>query len=183
MIETDGGNIVDGELYANQHKDVADALELAIAALRAGGKDMNVSTMSDGQPLTLEQLRGMVGKPAFLPEVNCNVLIARNEGVPLFTFSDGSQVSAVDWYEEVGEAYAYQPAHIDREAWTAEWEEDGECEHKLYRIKDPAKWKKYKCSKCGYKAGRRSGQKFCPNCGRAMTSEALVELEKRVRGE
>lgn len=59
MIETDAGKIVDGTLYANQHKDVADALELAINALRAGVKDMNVSTMSDGQPLTPEQLRGM----------------------------------------------------------------------------------------------------------------------------
>lgn len=96
---------------------VVQALELAVDALRAGGKDMNVPTMSAGKPLTLEQLRGMVGKPAFLPEVNCNVMIARNEGVPLFTFSDGSQASAVDWYEEVGAAYAYQPAHIDREAW------------------------------------------------------------------
>lgn len=58
MIETDGGKIVNGELYANQHKDVADALELAIAALRAGGMGMNIPTMSAGQPLTLEQLRG-----------------------------------------------------------------------------------------------------------------------------
>lgn len=45
MIETDAGKIVDGTLYANQHKDVADALELAIAALRAGVKDMNVPTI------------------------------------------------------------------------------------------------------------------------------------------
>lgn len=58
MIETDAGKIVDGTLYANQHKDVADALELAIAALRAGVKDMNVPTMPAWQPLTLEQLRG-----------------------------------------------------------------------------------------------------------------------------
>ena len=57
MIETDAGNIVDGALYANQHKDVADALELAINALRAGGTDTNVPTMPAGQPLTLEQLR------------------------------------------------------------------------------------------------------------------------------
>ena len=57
MIETDAGKIVNGALYANQHKDVADALELAINALRAGGKDMNAPTMPAGQPLTLEQLR------------------------------------------------------------------------------------------------------------------------------
>lgn len=38
---------------------VVQALELAVDALRAGGKDMNVTTMPAGQPLTLEQLRGM----------------------------------------------------------------------------------------------------------------------------
>ena len=33
---------------------VVQALELAVAALRAGGTDMNVPTMPAGQPLTLE---------------------------------------------------------------------------------------------------------------------------------
>ena len=54
MIETDAGNIVDGALYANQHKDVADALELAINALRAGGKGMNVPSYD------LDRLRELV---------------------------------------------------------------------------------------------------------------------------
>src|SRR5699024_1669589 len=62
LIETDAVNIVAGALYANQHKDVADALELAINALRAVGKGMNVPTMPAGQPLTLDQLRGMNGR-------------------------------------------------------------------------------------------------------------------------
>lgn len=66
-------------------------------------------------------------------------------------------------------------ARIDRDAWTAEWVEDGECDHKPYRVRDVEKWKKYKCSKCGYKAGRRNKQKFCPSCGRAMTPEAWAE--------
>lgn len=38
---------------------VVQAPELAGAALRAGGTDTNVPTMPAGQPLTLEQLRGM----------------------------------------------------------------------------------------------------------------------------
>ena len=38
---------------------VVQALELTVSALRAGGKDMNAPTMPGGQPLTLEQLRGM----------------------------------------------------------------------------------------------------------------------------
>lgn len=74
------------------------------------------------------------------------------------------------------------PANIDLEAWTAEWIEDGECEHKPYRVRDAGKWKKYKCSKCGYKAGRRNSQKYCPSCGNAMTPEACAELEKRIAG-
>ena len=37
---------------------VVQALELAVAALSAGGTDMNVPTMPGGQPLTLDQLRG-----------------------------------------------------------------------------------------------------------------------------
>lgn len=43
---------------------VVQALELAVNALRAGGKDMNVPTMPAGQPLTLEQLRGPVSPGA-----------------------------------------------------------------------------------------------------------------------
>ena len=42
---------------------VVQALELAVSALRAGGKDKGVPTMPAGQPLTLEQLRGMANKP------------------------------------------------------------------------------------------------------------------------
>ena len=42
---------------------VVQALELAVSALRAGGKDKDVPTMPAGQPLTLEQLRGMANKP------------------------------------------------------------------------------------------------------------------------
>lgn len=42
---------------------VVQALELAVTALRAGGKDKDVPTMPAGQPLTLEQLRGMANKP------------------------------------------------------------------------------------------------------------------------
>ena len=41
---------------------VVQSLELAVNALRAGGNGMNVHTKPDGQPLTLEQLRGMDGK-------------------------------------------------------------------------------------------------------------------------
>lgn len=48
---------------------VVQALELAVAALRAGGTDTNVPTMPAGQPLTLEQLRGMDGKPVWITDL------------------------------------------------------------------------------------------------------------------
>lgn len=38
---------------------VVQALELAVAALSAGGTDINAPTMLAGHPLTLDQLRGM----------------------------------------------------------------------------------------------------------------------------
>ena len=71
------------------------------------------------------------------------------------------------------------PAHIDREAWTAEWKE--------YTGADAGF---HYCSKCRQQAFNyeESGEvvevfsDFCPGCGRAMTPEAWAELEKRMRG-
>lgn len=69
---------------------------------------------------------------------------------------------------------SYQPAHIDREEWTAEWvTHDGYTE----------------CSKCEHwydspeyeDDGDRPA--FCPSCGRAMKPEAWAELEKRMGKE
>lgn len=143
-------------------------------------------------PLTEEQLKKKVGNPVFIkskrraewmilwgynpPEVygRSFVFIRRTAQKEQFQFSE----LGVTW-----NAYSYPPAYIDREAWIAEWVEDGKCDHKPYRIRDDGKWKKYKCSKCGYKAGRRTSQKYCPSCGRATTEDALAELETRLRGE
>ena len=48
---------------------VVQALELAVNALRAGGKDMNVPTMPAGQPLTLEELRAELEQKSKLRKV------------------------------------------------------------------------------------------------------------------
>lgn len=90
-------------------------------------------------------------------------------------------ITALRSMQEAGAPIDSPPAHIGREAWTAEWIEDGDCEHKPHRIRDVKKWRKYKCSKCGYKAGRSNSRNYCPSCGRAMTPEALAELERRLR--
>lgn len=144
-----------------------EIMQTCLEAVKVCSVDVNKTS-----PLTLEQLREMDGKAAYLPETNCWVLVTKNPFVPLFTFPDGEQCNAVEWYETVGPAYAYPPAHIDREAWTAEWVDNDKSEEMMC-----------KCSKCGYPVSYFWGKTaFCPGCGRAMTPEAWAELEKRLRG-
>lgn len=61
------------------------------------------------EPLSIEQLREMDGEPAYIPETNCWVLVTKNPFVPLFTWPDGEQCSAYDWYEQVGPVYHRPP--------------------------------------------------------------------------
>ena len=163
------------------HMQVVQALELAVNALRAGGTDTNVPTMPAGQPLTLEQLRGMDGKCVKIvvdgqeplemlalveaPEDEDCVLLRNNLGGVSEFYSDE------DLREDGVKAYAYPPAHIDREAWTSEWINSmpalgaGDLETR--------------CKSCGNLVLFETV--FCPYCGKAMTEEAWEELEKRLR--
>lgn len=79
-----------------------DNAELAADIINWVGSEPNV-------PLTLEQLRKMDGEPAYIPETNCWVLVTKNPFVPLFTWPDGEQCSAYDWYEQVGPVYRRPP--------------------------------------------------------------------------
>lgn len=165
--------------WANAHKlnvaQIEAAKDLAIAALGDGGF-IETSKMV---PLTLEQLRGMDGQPVFLPETNCWALVTKDVFVMLLTFPDGEKCSANDWYKQVGPVYAYLPAHIDQEAWTAEWKE--------YTGADAGF---HYCSKCGQQAFNYEDggevvevlSDFCPSCGRSTAPKGLAELEKRLRG-
>ena len=132
-----------------------------------------------GDPLTLEQLRKMDGQPVYLPQTNCWALVTKNPFVPLFTFPDGEQCNAVEWYKTVGPAYAYPPAHIDREAWG--------CEYCTGDVDD----RPFLDSEDLYISGdgrlTSDGRdhdfckiEFCPKCGRPLTEEAWAELEKRM---
>lgn len=163
----------------------AEQLEIMRTCLEAVRDHFPDSTKM--MPLTLEQLREMDGKPAYwMEDDSCGIISVDSAGpwagIPFFRGRKFEVNFEYDIESRGMDVYAYQPAHIDREAWTAEWEEDGECDHKPYRVRSAEKWKKYKCSKCGYKAGRRTSQKYCPSCGKAMTPEAWDELEKRLRG-
>ena len=159
---------------------VVQALELAVTALRAGGKDMNVPTMPAGQPLTLEQLRGMDGRCVKVvvdgieplemlalvedPEDEDCVLLRNNLGGVSEFYSDD------DLREDGVKVYAYPPAHIDREAWTSEW---------INLI--PALGAgnlETRCKSCGNLVLFETD--FCPYCGKAMTEEAWEKLERRV---
>lgn len=176
MIETDGGNIVNGELYANQHKDVADALELAIAALRAGVKDMNVSTMPAWQPLTLEQLRGMEGQKVLIYRMKSTEplepgTVKMNGDV----LGDNGTLAYHELYLLTWVAFSFPPAHIDREAWEP-CEVCGKADNGItatYSTEDMQ----------GFTSTiRHINASYCPKCGRPRTQEAWAELEKRARG-
>lgn len=125
------------------------------------------------EPLTLEQLREMDGNPVWVENKSNPYL--NGWGIMLENICSAYHgIFDVEEYGKTWLAYAYPPVHIDREAWTAEWEK-----HFGYT----------ECSKCEYwyeseedeDEGDRSA--FCPGCGRAMTEEAWQELEKKVKGE
>lgn len=73
-----------------------------------------------GEPLTLEQLRGMVGQPVWVellkePERSCWEIVKFYDEPMILGFTDGKYCDARA-YGDLWLAYAYPPAHIDREA-------------------------------------------------------------------
>lgn len=150
-------------------KEDIDALEFALTALR--------SMQEAGEPLSLEQLKQMDGKPVWIEDTSCWGLVFipkagqfKNSPFVLFR-KEGVQF---EWHVTDSELtiYSYPLAHIDRSEWTAEWIYD-DCEFNLP-----------KCSACGCRSkDAHYGHKdnFCPKCGRAMTEKAWVELERRLQ--
>lgn len=149
-------------LFADQYRKEANAIDLAIRALK--GQPI-------GEPLTLEQLREMNGQPVWVKVIDTrfneeNQWAICNAEYQMVTLKDGFKLFfcgyGLNWL-----AYAYHPAHIDREAWKkCPW-----CKSEYTVIDDDF------------------GQpvhpnmiKFCWNCGRPLTPEAWAELEKRLRG-
>ena len=149
-------------------EDIA-ALEFTLAALR--------SMPEAGEPLTVERLREMDGKPVWIEDVNRWRFVSipeagqfKNTPFVLFRKEDVQ----FEWQIEDSEltVYSYPPARIDRSKWTAEWvpmtDDDG------------CVW--LECSTCEYDLDSlEESHPFCPSCGRAMTEEAWAELERRVR--
>lgn len=127
-------------------------------------------------PLTLEQLREMDGKPVFVDSVKRWGIVDMMEKVVAIP---GYCVIPLGAIGNKG-AYAYQPAHIDREA----WEPCGACKDGKITIHVPEFRAMAICNQhMDHEAFDLTlSLRFCPWCGRPLTEEAWAELEKRLRG-
>lgn len=141
-----------------------EIMETCLEAVKVCSVDTNKTS-----PLTLEHLREMDGQPVWGEFEDGSGGLWGIVHVSVFeqiVFPNGLHCTiGHPYYGKIYKAYAYPPAHIDREAWTAEWTVD-EFGHK--------------CSKCGeYLPDGEIGWKpqFCPSCGRAMTPDAWAELK------
>lgn len=158
-------------------KEDSDALEFAITALR--------SMPEAGEPLSLEQLREMDGKPVWIEDTNCWGLVfipeaGRFKNAPfVLCRKRGVQI---EWQVEGSELtiYPYPPAHIDR----SKWEECKYCKTcwTCKSMVSPSRAINTKCFSCE-NLSNHEPLNFCPHCGRPLTEEAWVELERRLKGE
>ena len=146
-----------------------EIMQTCLEAVKVCSVDTNKTS-----PLTLEQLREMDGQKVLLYRMKSTEplepgTVKQNGDV----LGDAGMLAYHELYLETWVAFTYHPAHIDREAWTAEW------------IYPENEFNLPMCSKCECNSkDAQYGHKnnFCPKCGRAMTPEAWAELEKRLRG-
>lgn len=121
-----------------------------------------------GKALTVEQLCQMDGKPVLLKSPWWTEwCIVREHGeheiagdaISFTRRHYGEVCLGLSDYGKTWTAYAYQTAHIDREKW------------------EP-------CKICGIRGMAEAlilkRERFCAHCGRPLTEEAWVELERRV---
>lgn len=172
------GTVGSAGLFYNQHKEYANALDLAITALR--------SMPQAGEPLSLEQLREMDGKPVWVeytggfPTSQWRVVKFQEEE-KIVTFTDDRYEITRD-YGRVWLAYFYPPAHIDR----SKWEACGNCKKACWNCKHNlfcCEGNDKECDDCVNQSKWEWGgyQRYCSKCGRPLTEEAWTELEWRLR--
>lgn len=134
----------------------------------------------DAEPLTLEQLREMDGQPVWivespnwghweLSEDAEDYICDRDTDLYGLTYPDPDGKAGLHKLGWV--AYAYPPAHIDREAWKCPL-----CERS--KVISFEAWEDE--SKLPKGQSVRGGALFCPHCGKPRTPEAWAELEKRM---
>lgn len=146
-------------------------------ACRIAAAELRKTEVIPGKPLTMEQLRGMDGQPVLIEHIGddspknkewalvfCKEKLCRTScgNIAIFAFY------GIGWL-----AYAYQPAHIDREAWRCPICSGNE-------VIEFKAWKTPEQIINGPFA--QGGAMFCPRCGKPRTPEAWAELKKRLRG-
>nr|DAU37993.1 MAG TPA: Rad50 zinc hook motif [Caudoviricetes sp.] len=157
-----------------------EVFELALTALR--------SMLEAGEPLSLEQLKQMDGKPVWCEDVERWAIVSVSDAgkwkdVPFALFEKNG--GRFEWNVEDRELslYSYPPAHIDRSKWEP-------CEHCKPSDYPPDRWGAHEFPVVGneiYFYDTEYGWegeeiKYCPWCGRPLTEEAWAELERRLRG-
>ena len=155
------------------------------------------------EPLTLEQLREMDGKPVYVVCASNKSFWALVAGRFVECIKGGYYWKAdMNTYGTSWRAYSYPPAHIDREAWEKPCNMCGG-KTTLYQHTNTTKLFMNtfgnaatlvtECTACppyadccmkDISANSAFKINFCPECGRPLTEEAWAELEKRmgVRG-
>lgn len=145
-----------------------------------------------GEPLTLEQLREMDGKPVWVKVIGktgircdgwCEVEI-REKDPFAYVGWPGSEVEDIAKIEDYGKTwacYAYPSAHIDREAWEP-CEFCGKADFGEYGFEIGRSYVKIACALGSWRFPTEEQFHFCPKCGRPLTEKAWAELEKRLRG-
>lgn len=154
----------------------------------------NAEPASKCKPLTLKELRKMVGKPVWVeterrkewyilwgyhgPEVIGRAMIftPRTAAKIQLLFAD---------YMKTWAAFAAEPPSLDREA----WKRCPDCEEIFYFDKrcDNCKYEDFfasqaPCEHCESKSEWKPYYSFCPTCGRPLTDAAWELLERRLAG-
>lgn len=137
------------------------------------------------QPLTLAQMEQMEGQPVYIQilqtgEGRWGLLESVGECVVGVLMPDGKKsYHLIDLYHKTWTAYAYPPpVHIDREAWEPCRECSPCCENCVKSYAWDTRGMPDVCNACEDYSNYMPEYNFCPYCGRPLTDEAWVELEK-----
>lgn len=153
--------------------------------------DIQPTLAPPNEPLTLEQLREMHGKPVWVKKINHSLenswgIVCLPYGqqyvLQFIALTDG-YVQLKAHFSEYGHtwlAYPYPPARIDREKWEL-------CEWCGSVGKTPDNWVCTLEDENGHTVTNQhmvvcAPVNYCPVCGRPLTPEAWEEMKRRVNG-
>lgn len=134
----------------------------------------------DGNPLTIDELHEMDGKPVWIenlenPEKSQWRLCHWDRGKYLVLQGISIQGYLLEDYGETWVAYASEPPRLDRSA----WEPCKICKSCLTCTAVTESINQEPCVSCNRYSNHTSSN-FCPNCGRPLTDAAWKMLEIRI---